>query len=295
MWSTRAIADFTERYRSNLAYDTEQAFCFITCHRVEYFSVNPVGNVFVHPLSVSPRLSEGFSESYARLLSVVVGLESEIVGEEAIFEQFKIQFSNTQKTHPLFRLLQRVHDDAKRIRNRFGFFAPTHAFFALNELQKTRPDQRATLFVVGGGMLGRYCAAHALDLYDRVVLVTRSPKKVRKHSLPSGIEVISLNALVSAHENLLTKYADVVIATAKLTPDYVARLRNDLFPLATHIFDLCALPTLDIEAAPTSYRTLHDVNLHNRVVSYNHSRRELIDEVSLCVGEYIQKFAEDGL
>lgn len=223
-----------------------------TCHRFERYwaeeddfsleSRSPHGPVVIGHAAVS-----------ARLAQIAAGTVSLIVGESFVYQQVYAAFHGLPLNHLLSGAAAEALATAAEARRRFDL----HAGLDYSQLARMLLDDSspadATAVVVGGGMLAQALAAE-LAATRSVVLVTRSPKRLRRRLADSGVRA-AVSRVDSLSPDVAGQSYSVVLATHSLEGEYRARIIEiSEGPNCRAVVDLCATPTMSDRPA---YLHLH--------------------------------------
>ncbi|WP_331765116.1 hypothetical protein [Nocardia sp. NBC_01388] len=204
-----------------------------TCQRVEVYRAArpPVKELGLVP-AVSARTVVGEAAA-RRLTEIAAGVRSELLGERFVLGQVEAAGRRLPATHPLKALVAESVSIARWLRVEHGFAAAVDYPGLAFSLLTTDPPTRRTpaLLVVGGGALARAVAADALAAgYRDTVMVTRSPKRLRKRLTPEIRARVSVCTPEHAGKQLAGSPWDAVVATTNLVEPYrlqVAALLDD--------------------------------------------------------------------
>jgi glutamyl-tRNA reductase len=190
----------------------------MTCHRDElYFA--PGCHQLTHPWGPRAVRVDGDIEPRIRLTEIAAGTRSLIPGEQFIFDQV----AGAVRSLPDDAVLRSVGEEALRVARRVRDDYGLRSEMDYPEAAHVLSDQAGgggTLVVIGAGALARAVAAHPLaDTYDRVLMVTRSPKRARRR-LPADTRV-QCHRVQTAVELLdRTERWVAMVATVGMTPAY---------------------------------------------------------------------------
>ncbi|MGW4369271.1 hypothetical protein ACWEKT_26865 [Nocardia takedensis] len=127
------------------------------------------------------RLLTRTAESVHRLTGIAAGLDSPLLGDPLIIEQLTDRLTALSALHPLRATLAEALRDARRLRRTHGLdHGRGYPHLAVDVLTHDADAAGRCLVVRGAGRLGRAAAAAGVQArYDRVYLVTRSPRSAR--------------------------------------------------------------------------------------------------------------------
>lgn len=271
--STHTHAELGERYARSFtapAQSSPSGVLLSTCHRLEWYQAL-TGENGAGPLLPEARTVLGHRAVLTRLARIAAGTRSLILGERFIFDQVKAAFTGLAEGHVLRGAADQALRIAVQARQRFRLAAHLdYTDLVRLLLQRTQATPR-TLAIIGGGALARALASEFA--HERTVLmVTRQPKRLRRHLASLRIPVTALRAAdLPAH---LDSPHDLVIATIDLEPQYKARIcALATAPTCATTIDLCTVPTLDARPA---YHHLHHPDV---IKTIEDSNRDLIAQV----------------
>lgn len=181
-----------------------------TCQRIEWYAIGSLAAP-VPVLDGRPPIW-GRRRALIRLAQIAAGTQSLVLGERFIHRQVLGAAGRVPFDHPLFRLTKDALRLAERAREEFDL----HASVDYSDLPQLLLNHRGgtparQLLVIGGGMLARAVAAAPPNGYERVVMMTRGPRKLRRLvDGPGNVTVIRAPSLTRA---LAGRPYDTVIAT----------------------------------------------------------------------------------
>lgn len=228
-----------------------------TCHRFErYWAAHgdfALANVSPHGPVVS-----GHGPVSARLAQIAAGVRSLIVGERFVYGQVRAAFFYLPADHLLLNAATDALATAVEARRRFQLQARLDYSGLARMLLDGEPSPTpGTVVVVGGGMLAR-SIADELTASRSVVMVTRSPKRLRRRLADSGIQAGVSRASTIETEVAGRRY-DLVLATSGLEGDYRERIVDvSESQQCRSVIDLCATRTM---SARPAYLHLHHPNV----------------------------------
>ncbi|WTW98248.1 hypothetical protein OG216_35095 [Streptomycetaceae bacterium NBC_01309] len=239
-----------------------------TCQRLEWYTVGG-------PATRLPALHDrptvwGRRLALVRLTQIAAGTRSLVLGERFIHRQVLDAAGRLSSGHPLFHLTTDALHLAQQAREQFDLHAEVDYSDLPTLLLKPRGGTRQ-LLVIGGGMLARAVAAAPPAGYERVVMLTRGPRKLRR--LVEGLGNVTVVRAPSLAAALDGRPYDTVIATTNLHPDYQSRVADAVTsPLCGCVVDLCSTPALD--RRPEHYHHLYDPEVLRTLAAANRDMAE---------------------
>ncbi|MFF8789205.1 hypothetical protein [Streptomyces sp. NPDC015125] len=256
--STHSLTDLGTAHQALCASPppfSSAALLLHTCQRVEWYAA---AELIPSALALLGQASTtGHRAALTRLAQIAAGTRSLIPGERLIQVQVQNAAARLYPTHPIYEVSRKALTLAARARERFDLVAPVADYSDLPTLLlEERARQPMQLLVIGGGMLARAVAAAPPEGYERVVMMTRGPRKLRR--LVGGLGNVTVVGGRPGLERALDGGPyDTVIATTNLHADYQEQVRDAaLGPLAGRIVDLCGTPAL--EERTDGYSHLYD-------------------------------------
>ncbi len=176
-----------------------KTFVMSTCQRtiVLNFDHNPFDS---HELTNKTHLSG--NEAYEFLLEIICGLQSKLVGENEIVNQFKAAYQEyvnaSQKCSNLLSIIEKLFKDAKEIRTNYliGLSQKTYSSIARKHIvNKFNAD---SVLILGSGQL----AEDLINQFKKKITVyisARNTEKVLELAKKHNVEIIPWGY----HENLL--------------------------------------------------------------------------------------------
>lgn len=256
-----------------------------TCHRVEWYAVgSPAAPVAA--LASQPR-TWGRRQALIRLAQIAAGTRSLVLGERFIHRQVLGAAGRLPSDHPLFGLTKEALRLAEHARERFELYA-TVDYSDLPQLllghQSGGPERRL-LLLIGGGMLARVVAAVPPAGYDRVVMMTRGPRKLRR--LVDGLGIVTVVRAPSLARALDSWPYDTVIATTNLHPGYRRHvIEAACSPRCGGVVDLCCTPVLD--QRPVGYRHLYDPDVLHILAAANQGMAQRADLARQWIAQHAE-------
>ncbi|WP_326768782.1 hypothetical protein OG978_33425 [Streptomyces sp. NBC_01591] len=255
-----------------------------TCHRVEWYAV---GNSDSPVRILENRLrTTGRHEALTRLAQIAAGTRSMILGERFVQRQVHEAANRLGPDHPLSQLAADALLLAERARQEFDLYAKVDYSDLPQLLLGRHSDNEARkLLIVGGGMLARAIAAAPPSGYDRVVMMTRGPRKLRR--MMDGLDTVTVVRSPSLARALDGQPHDTVIATTNLPADYQSQVVDATrSPLSRGVVDLCCVPVLD--ERPLGYRHLYDPDVLHTLKAAN---RDMTERATLA-RQWVAQHAE---
>ena len=252
-----------EEYFKNLEHkDDDSAVLLQTCNRVELYYGN--GDV---------------PDEVARhLFRVACGLESAIIGEQAVQGQIKEAYMTAKRTKKLSAGMHKLFESAlqigKRVRSetQISHGAVSHSLAAIEIIEQEKIDlHNSRITIIGVNKLTEEIIKFLLNKKAELVfLANRTEEKARRMAEPYGIDIFRLkdkhkflkdiDILISA-----TSAPDAIIHSSDLTPGH---------PLLA--IDLAFPRDIDPEVANMKGVTLYNLHDVEQKVKANISVREEI-------------------
>jgi glutamyl-tRNA reductase len=224
-----------------------------TCHRLERYWAPQDGFGFESTSPHGPVIT-GHGPVSARLAQIAAGTRSLIIGERFVFQQVEAAFLNLPPDHLLLNAAAEALATAAEARRLFQLHADLdYSGLARMMLDGATSPTPSAVVVVGGGMLAR-AIAEELAASRAVVMVTRSPKRLRRHLADSGVRA-AVSRVSGLEPELVGRTYDVVLATSGLEGDYRQRIVEiSEAGRCRTVIDLCSAQTMDDRSA---YLHLH--------------------------------------
>ena len=253
-----------EEYFKNLEHkDDDSAVLLQTCNRVELYYGN--GDV---------------PDEVARhLFKVACGLESAIIGEQAVQGQIKEAYMTAKRTKKLPAGMHKLFESAlqigKRVRSetQISHGAVSHSLAAIEIIEQEKIDLRnARITIIGVNKLTEEIIKFLLNKKAKLVfLANRTEEKARRMAEPYGIDIFRLE-----DKQKFLKDIDILIS-ATSAPDAIIH-SSDLTPGRPLLaIDLAFPRDIDPEVAKMQGVTLYNLHDVEQKVKANISVRE--DEV----------------
>jgi len=232
-----------------------------TCQRVELYTddryADPVSD---HPLAPEAVGIRGEAAVRRRLAEIAAGVRSRVLGERFVLQQLEAAGRRLPAGHVLGLVVAEAVGVARRLRAEHGLTAAMdYPDLAGRMLAETGDDPSRVLLVIGGGALARAVVGHELaSRYRRVVIVTRSPKRLRRR-LSAVCRRPTACSPAGAWPHLRGSRWDAVVATTNLTEGY----RDLVAELVTHpdcrtAIDLSCVPLFRLAPAAGRYVHMYD-------------------------------------
>ncbi|MGW0660109.1 hypothetical protein [Streptodolium elevatio] len=239
-----------------------------TCQRIEWYTAGD-SSASIRMLESRPRIW-GRHRALIRLAQIAAGTRSLVLGERFIHRQVVDAVGRLTSDHPLFQLTTSALRLAEQAREEFDLRAEVDYSDLPTLLLTPRGDARQ-LLVIGGGMLARAVASAPPAGYERVVMLTRGPRKLRR--LVEGLGNVTVVRAPSLETALADRPYDTVIATTNLHPEYRRRVADAASsPRCGGVVDLCCAPALD--QRPKRYHHLYDPEVLHTLAAANRDLAE---------------------
>lgn len=242
-------------YFQNNTYDDSnlaEHVCVNTCHRVEYYSVTNIKTFSI--MDVDSRYTKNSLETAQRLIELLTGVQSVILGEPYIRNQFVNAFSKS-KNKLLSKFFTKCLEISDQIRNKYDFYNhKNYTEIAIDILSCNE------LLVIGGGMLIQNIAS---NYNKKLYVITRNPKKFKKNIIQNN------NITVSKIENAQTNHKKCVIATSTNDFLYTNKIKTFLEKNnIEQIIDLSSVP-INYNIDNCNYITMYDKNFKQQIEESN--------------------------
>ena len=289
----RAHHDLADRLNTNQA---ARVLWVGTCQRLEaYWLAGEPSPPQAHPLERLARQVQGALALQQRLSEVAAGVRSQLLGDRFITAQVSRAVRCLDPRHALAGWAREALAVARYTRQFLGFTAALDyealAFDILARLDGAATATR-TLLVVGGGLLARaVTTSPRASAYRRVVVVTRSPRRLRRQLNGSG-ERLVVTRLERAGGLLAGGAVNAVVATTRLDPTYRAGVAEVLLgPYCQAVLDLGSVPVLDAaHAVDDRYVSMYDAPVLERIEQQNAKVAQVAAAVrSMIEGYYARK------
>lgn len=262
------LARLSLEYKHSDFLSPQDGISLLTCHRVEFYL--PAKNaLFLKKLPGYFYEIKEADKSYRRIFEIELGLHSQIIGENSIFQQVS-QGINAYLYYSQNSTLLKILKIAKKIRDEFEFYAPNHGQLVYEVFKS---GNSKTLILVGAGMLN----CKILDTiqtpttYTNIILVTRDKKKARQRLFHTDaqIDVVSIEDItVKSMRGMF----DVIIATNDLNNKYVRGLVGLCGAKeCVHIADLSSTPLPELKnlKSDINYYSLFTENMTQIIEEQN--------------------------
>lgn len=262
---------------------SQAALLLHTCQRVEWYAAaEAIPPTLALPWKAS---TTGYRDALIRLAQITAGTRSLIPGERFIQRQVLATASSLYPGHPIYDVIHGALSLATRAREHFELFAAVDYSDLPTLLLAKQPHGPKQLLVIGGGMLARAVAAAPPPGYERVLMMTRGPRKLRR--VVEGLGNVTVVRRPSLARVLGGTSYDTVIATTNLHGDYRQQVQEAVTgPLSGQVLDLCGTPAL--ETRPDGYCHLYDPGVLQALADAN---SDMTDRASLA-RQWIAEHAE---
>lgn len=276
--------------RKTLLSLRESQLSISTCERLERYT--SYSAVAVPDDFSGVRTIRGTAAVVRRLIEISAGVRSRVIGERFVFHQVRRSVEALPAEHPMRAVGRTALATAAQLRADHGLRPAVDyedlSFDLLGKLASGRSGRRAALVLVGGGMLARAIATHRRAAeYAAVIMVTRSPKRLRRRLAAPNVLVCRL---ASVDRRLTDGGCDVVLATSGMTVDYRAGLLETLASAAAPVLDLCAVPLLDdVERPLEQYLCLYDPEVDDYIAQCNARVTKSAKELRRAAGRTVKE------
>jgi len=289
VWEPRAIGQVHERLASASWPMDAAAMRLHTCQRIEAYRCNVRGESSpahdVLGIGAEVAIGDPLLAS-RRLAEIAAGVRSELLGEGFVLRQVERAADLLPTDHPIRPVARDAVAVARWVRARHGLVAPVSypelALRLLKRHQDGGPERG--LLIVGGGMLAQAVADRAENIgYPQVLLVTRSPKKLRGLRLPANSQPCTVG---QADLALGAGTWDVVIATTNTGGPYRSKIQGLVTDARCRfVVDLSAVPVLRWPYPPDCYVNLYDPRFAFLVADHNASMVEAADRARTDIAD----------
>lgn len=282
----RTIGVLHEALSRHPAPVPEGCFLLHTCQRIEVYGAPPVPGVVDLPVGTNWTSTTSETHARRRLVEIAVGLRSELLGERFIHHQVRTACSRLDATHPLRPVVTDALATADRLRRDHGFTA--HADYpelALRVLSGTSPPAvRTRLVIVGSGMLAKAVSTSAVGAgYELPVMVTRSPKRLRRRRLIGDAPVLA-TTVRGAPEVIGPADWVAVVATTNLSGEHRDRVQALIEDRRCRgAVDLSCVPVLPDAPEDGRYLSMYGARFRGLVTEQNARLAETAARVTAAI------------
>lgn len=265
--TAETLARLSAEYKHSNFIHPKDGISLLTCHRAEFY-LHKANKVLASRAIQKFYFIGDTHKVYSRLFEIALGLHSQIIGENSIFQQV------SQSIHAhlyyfsdptLLELLRK----AKEIRDKFDFYAPNHGQLIYKTFNKSKNNR--TLMLIGAGMLN-YKILNSLksneQCYSRVILITRDIKKAKeKYGYTCNVEIKTIGEI---NTEMISKEFDVILATNDVAEEYAASIiRLCANKHCINIADLSSIPIGGINKLDKNYYSLFTENTKRLIEASN--------------------------
>ena len=252
-------------------------FVFVnTCHRVEFYYIGN-NSLSFSINNVSSSSTQTTLETARRLINIMSGLNSIILGETFISQQV---FTYINPSNKLSNFFVQCRDISNLARKKFNFYNNTdYNNIALSLLTNTE-----NLVLIGGGMLVKDIL-NKVNHYKNITVITRNPKKFKKNfKQVDNITIIKLN-------NYVPKDNTSCIIATTLDQDYKLKIQN-LINLSnfSKIVDLSSVPTYDLKDYKTNYLHMNDEEFLQKIEIGNSNFYNSLQKMKNFIDKHVYFF-----
>jgi glutamyl-tRNA reductase len=230
-----------------------------TCQRVEVYWAGEAPDLVSLQRTVDLSGRVETDAVLPRLTEIATGLRSELVGERFIHEQLRRARLHLEPDSAVGAAADHALYFAEALRRRHDFRARVDYPDLTFDLLDAQPHSAPILVIVGSGLLAQAVTAHSrVAGYERVLMVTRSPKRLRKRGRGT-IGAASAFTVPRALQELKNRDWDVVIATSNLTAQHRAAVTRLLSsPGRRTVVDLGSVPVVAEPLDDRHFTLYHD-------------------------------------
>jgi glutamyl-tRNA reductase len=222
-------AELAARAKKYLAASApNDAMRLITCLRVEFYHRERTTPDTLIPLLEQPERHQVIQGAavFQRLIEIGCGVRSQILGERFILTQLGSAFARISADETLRSLGAIVMEVAASLRRRHQFFSPLDYEGVVHRLLKARlreTDGRSPGFViVGGGFLAQAIARWMTRHVHTIVIITRSPKRLRR-TFGSNTS-FAIHRIGAVPIQIINRPFNLFIATDNIDKDYETKI-----------------------------------------------------------------------
>lgn len=262
------LASLSLKYKNSKLFDPRFGISLITCHRIEYYELVPAHHQDFDKLLHNFKTIEDYHGAYDRLLRIATGLESQIIGESAIFNQVALAVDEYRYYNPTSLHFSTITKNSKIIRDKFNFYAPNHAQLVFEHINK---GANKMLILIGSSMLNKTIIGltRRQKTYSKILLVTRDVARARNNIASTNIpiRIINVDQLETARPD---REFDIFIATNNITERTQKAIKffyND--PNLLNIVDMSSVPFSPGNEINASYYSLYTKNTRRLIEKSN--------------------------
>ena len=260
------LAKISAEYKRLNFINPKEGILLLTCHRAEFYLHENNKTLDGHTTQKFCLIGNTY-KAYSRLFEIALGLHSQIIGENSIFQQV----SQSIHAHLYYfsdPVLLEILRKAKKIRDEFDFYAPNHGQLIYKSFNKSKSSR--TLVLIGAGMLNHKILNSLRSdkqCYSRVILITRDIKKAKEKY--DYIHDVEINTIGKIDTTRISEKFDVILATNDITEEYatcIVQLCNTEYCI--NIADLSSIPIDGINKLSKNYYSLFTENT-KRLIEVN--------------------------
>ncbi len=202
-----------------IAGEKSRSVLLTTCQRIEFYTTE--SNNFLAHLNLPYKELHGLQPIFNRLVSIVAGVKSHILGEKNIIKQVEIVKDGLADSNPFKDVFSKALEEGKICREEHSFSSKlSYEDVAINLLNDNSPLIREKeLVIVGSGMLakGFLNISSVFENYNKIHFITRAHKSLKKFLKPFD-KAVACNA-----NNLKDRFQNqyhCVVATTNMTDEY---------------------------------------------------------------------------
>lgn len=214
----------------NLCFEPKLTpFILRTCQRVLYVSSVPLS--FLGDYKVKEFKNR---EAYSFLLNVISGLESALVAESEIINQFKIAFSHylskRNRDSKIIKIIEVLFKDSKEIRTRYlnGIAQKTYSSIIRTQILKDSPEK---VLIIGSGKMSKDLI-NQLRGKTRVYICARNSDEIKRLEYDYGITPIDwldYNSIQNFSHLINTIGSKQIIFNRNFLENWKDRYKDGLF------------------------------------------------------------------
>jgi glutamyl-tRNA reductase len=262
----KTLARLSVKYKHANFIHPKKGISLLTCHRAEFYLYKQSKLFTKHAVQEFYFIRDTV-RTYSRLFEIALGLHSQIIGENSIFQQV-CQSANAYLYYSPNPILLKILRKAGETREKFGFYAPNHGQLIYEAFNKSKNSQ--TLILIGAGMLNYKIlnSLKSVEPYSRIILITRDTKKAKAKY--GDIHNIKFKSISEIDIQRIDKKFDVIIATNDITKEYVVSiLQLCSIKHCINIADLSSMPIDGLDNLGKNYYSLFTENTKRLIEASN--------------------------
>lgn len=250
--------------------DLQNFVCVSTCHRMEYYSIDLHKQFSI--LDTPSKYTQNTLETAQRLIEILVGVQSVILGEPYVKKQLINAFSKS-KNKNITDFFSTCLEIADQVRSKYNFYNEKNYL----EIGLSFLPPASNLLVIGGGMLVQKIIE--MNKHTQIQIITRNPKKLKK-------QINAKNVTIEKIENAKGNFTHCMIATV-IQKDYSKILQNylDNSSIST-VIDLSSVPLYKTNPK-FKYISMYDKSFKKEIDSSNKIFKKSVNQIKQTIQQTV--------